>query len=146
MTKKEYNRIFSKESRVGFKVFRVNKKGELKSCVVEGAARIDYKVGEKNYAPKWLVKEKLYPTFFTTLEAAVRFKKGRREKRLQIWSVEGNYILRDLPEMCKVDPLGYGYFEYVGKNLWPGFTRMARSITPMKKIPFNEYKHIHFNL
>ena len=135
-------RSFKKISMVGYKLFRKNKKGELTSVIVSrGPFKVVYKIREKNYAPRELATNGHYLTFFKRLTDCIDWKNGMiatknisKKSRIQIWKVQGSYILNDLPQKFVIEELKDGNIYGSNDGGWPIGTFMCRNLILLERV------------
>ena len=119
----------------GYKVVKEGPRGGLTSCIVWGKAKVRYRKGRFNTAPKWLAEKGNHLTIFTNLRKAKEFKSPYQ----QIWSVLALDVFEpSMKQKFQIIDLSEG--EILTSSIgWPEGTKMAKRVYLIDRITSNFY-------
>ena len=115
-----------------WKVLKKDKSGRYWSCIVNGLARVRYRVGEKAVAPSWLKRKGYGLLVFSDKRVAEDFRRHRTDYCV-VREVEVGKSKDQLPWSCYVGDLAKGVF-YVNSMEWPMGTMMVPWVKVLRRV------------
>jgi hypothetical protein len=112
------------------KYYKVVKEG-LKSLVVDGKAKVQYKIGEWVSAPEWAQKEGYHLLVFDSLEIA---KLWKGNIQVFIFEVEIKNKIKKMPLSCSYCHVCCGELIPSGVVIWPPGTVMAKKVKLVRRV------------